>query len=233
MALLARADLESLLRARRLDRTLTTAAPLAVPLGQEQAAPTGDSALDVRLGGGLRRGHLSEIVGARSSGRTSLLCRLLGAATARREPVALVDTLDRFDPASAATAGVDLAGLLWVRGTPLPPPGAGRPPDDWPVDRAIKAVSLVLQAGGFGLVALDLADVAPPAIRRVPFTTWLRLARLIEGTPTAGVLVAPAHVARSPAGATIALEGAGCWSGESARSRLYRGITLATKVANW
>ena len=56
------------------------------------------------LGGGWRRGEVSELVGARSSGRTSVLLATLAAATARGEVVALVDALDRFDPASAAAA---------------------------------------------------------------------------------------------------------------------------------
>ena len=70
--------------------------------------PTGVTALDARLGGGFPRGQLSELVGPRSSGRTSLLLQMLAAATARGELVALVDALDMFDVESAAAAGVDL-----------------------------------------------------------------------------------------------------------------------------
>jgi hypothetical protein len=228
---LARADLESLLRARRLDRTLTTIAP-AGSAGPDLVAATGDAALDARLGGGLRRGHVSELIGPRSSGRTTLLCRILAAATARDELTALIDPFDRFDPEPARATGVHLPKLLWVRGTPLPPGGA-HGIDDWPLDRGLKALNLVLQAGGFGVVAFDLADAPAPAIRRVPFTTWLRLARVIEATPTVCVLIGPSHIARSPAGATIALEGRGRWGGASPRSRLYHGIDLKMKVAGW
>ena len=39
----------------------------------------------------------------------------LAGATRRQEVCALVDASDSFDPASAATAGVDLERLLWVR----------------------------------------------------------------------------------------------------------------------
>ena len=56
----ARAEIESLLRARKLDVTLTSAAPLTH--GVRAVAPTGMPALDTALGGGLPRGHLSEIV---------------------------------------------------------------------------------------------------------------------------------------------------------------------------
>ena len=150
-------------------------------------------AIDAALGGGLRRGHLSEIVGGRSSGRTAAVCRALAAAVDRGELVALVDTCDRFDPESAAATGLDLSRLLWIRET-------------GDATRALKAMNLVLQAGGFGLVVLDLADVPLRTVRALPFTTWFRLARVIEGSQTVAVLVAAEHLARSSGGATIAME---------------------------
>ena len=112
----ARMALESLLRERKLDTTLTTALPLEWT-GGDACAPTGLPSLDAQLRGGVPRGQVSEIVGPRSSGRTSVLRALMATATRRGELVALIDTLDRFDPASAVAAGVDLARLLWVRGT--------------------------------------------------------------------------------------------------------------------
>src|SRR5690349_4340248 len=113
---LARAALESLLRDRRLDRTLTTALTPIDPRDDAAVAPSGVVCLDARLGGGFPRGHLSEVVGARSSGRTSLLLRAIAAATARGELVGLVDALDMLDVESAIAAGIDLTRLLWVRG---------------------------------------------------------------------------------------------------------------------
>jgi len=104
---LARADLESLLRARKLDRTLTTLLPelpnhLAGGITDEYAvARTSVTALDARLGGGFPRGPISGLAGARSSGRTSLLLQTIAAATRRDELVALVDVLDMLDVASA------------------------------------------------------------------------------------------------------------------------------------
>src|SRR5580658_3818020 len=66
--------------------------------------------------GGIPRGTLTEISGPGSSGRTSLLCGLLAAATAGDEFCALIDASDAFDPVSAAEgAGVRLSQLLWVR----------------------------------------------------------------------------------------------------------------------
>lgn len=217
----ARAALESLLRDRKLDVTLTTARPwMAEP--EDRVAATGMPGLDVTLGGGVRRGHLSEIVGPRSSGRTTVLCRMCAAATARGEVVAVVDTCDRFDPVSAADAGVDLSRLLWIRERRDAP-------------RALKALNLVVQAGGFGLVAFDLADVPAPVVRQFPYTTWMRIARVIEGSQTALVLLGADHIARSAGGATIALEGAsaggrGLWSGAADRARFLRTLDIQPRV---
>jgi hypothetical protein len=226
----ARAHLESLLRAKKLDVTLTSAAPLDALVSRtpsrddvDVVAPIGVQSIDTALGGGLRRGHLSEIVGPRSSGRTGVVCAAIGAAVARGELAAIVDTHDRFDPESAAAFGIDLSGLLWIR-------------DTGDVGRALKAVNLVLQAGGFGLVVWDLADASAPSTRSLPFTTWFRLARVIEGSPTAALVVAPclskAHLARSSAGATIVMESASAsWIGErSHRARLLRAIDMRPRV---
>jgi len=227
MASLARADLESLLRARKLDRTLTTALP---PDDCSTVAPSGIPALDARLGGGLPRGHLSELVGPRSSGRTSLLLRLLAAATARGELVALVDALDMFDAGSAAAAGIDLNRLLWIRGHVVSNPGLCRDLNQRAIEQAVKAFTLVLQAGNFGLVALDVADAPADAVRRLPFTTWLRLQRIIEGTQTLGVLVGGEPMARSSAGLTVkvGIRDSGC--GVRFRGRLFEGIDIDARV---
>src|SRR5687767_15360379 len=109
MAKQALAILESALRDRKLDRTLTTALP---PIERTDAAalvPFGIDGLDRRLRGGLPRGQLSELTGAPASstfakatagtGRMTLLLQLLADATRRGEVAALVDTCDRLDVA--------------------------------------------------------------------------------------------------------------------------------------
>jgi hypothetical protein len=220
----ARAHLESLLRTRKLDVTLTSAAPWAPSF---DTASTGIRAIDDALGGGWRRGHLSEIVGARSSGRTAVLCRTLAEAANRGEAVALVDTCDRFDPLSAAEAGLDLSRLLWVRPS-THTTAAGRPED---ANRALKAVNLILQAGNFGLVAFDLADIPAPGIRQFPNTTWMRMSRVIEGTQTVALIVGAERIARSPGGVTVALDAARAkWTGAGARARILQGIELRPRV---
>ena len=217
---LARADLETLLRSRHLDRTLTTALPASEPDPEYACGPTGVPALDARLGGGFPRGQLSEIAGGRSSGRLSLLVSMMAAATARGELVALVDALDMLDVESAAGAGVDLDRLLWIRGHVVSNPGLCRDMNQRALEQAIRALALVLQAGNFGLVAFDAGEAPAGALNRLPFTTWLRLQRMLEGTQTVCVLIGPAPMARSSAGLTVQMGQVGSACGHASPSHL-------------
>jgi len=200
-------------------------APAPAP---ERFAPAGGGALDAALGGGFRRGHLSEVTGAASSGRTTLVVQALAAAAARGEAVAYVDACDTFDPASAAAGGLDLARLLWVRpSTGLPSAALGAGDAAW----ALKAFSLILQAGGFGLVVLDLADVPAAALRRFPWPTWMRLARIVEGSETVALLVGSEHLARSARGVTVALESSSvAWRGAADRARVFAGMPSSPRI---
>ncbi|HEX7139053.1 MAG TPA: hypothetical protein VF219_14450 [Vicinamibacterales bacterium] len=202
---LPRATLEALLRTRRLDRTLTSAVVTPDPHDDGAIAATDVTTLDAHLGGGFPRGQLSELAGPRSSGRSSLLLQLIAAATRRGELVALVDALDMLDVESAATAGIDLTRLLWIRGHVTLHAGLSRDLNQRAMEQAIRACALVLQAGNFGLVVFDVAEAPTDAIRHLPFTTWLRLQRMVEGTQTACLLVGSEPMARSSAGLTIRL----------------------------
>jgi RecA DNA recombination protein len=211
---LSRDDLESLLRLRKLDHTLTSAFPFSEPSANDVTrwlVPTGIAGLDACLQGGIPRGHLSECVGPRSSGRLAVMVSALAEATKRGEAVALVDPLDMFDPVSASASGIDLARMLWIRGQALSSARVSLSCEYGTLrkslDGAVKALNLVLQAGasGFGLVVLDLAEIAPQTIKRLPFTTWLRLHRVIEGGETACVLIGAEPIARSAGGVTIQL----------------------------
>lgn len=227
MANQALAVLESALRDRKLDRTLTTALPPLERTDASALVPTDIATLDACLHGGLPRGQLSEIAGPASSGRTTLLFQLLAAATRRGEIAAFVDTFDRLDARSALAAGIDLPRLLWVRGEMMSNTADGRT-----IDRALKALNLVLQAGGFGCVALDLTDVPPAALKQIPFTTWLRVQRAIEGSDTACVLLTPQPLARSAGGLTLTLTARARWTGDGDRSRHLTGADLSVRVVS-
>ena len=127
------------------------------------------------LTGGLPRGGLTEICGPPCSGRTSLLVSALAERTAQEEVCALVDGRDTFDPHSAEAAGVALKQLLWVRCRNI--------------DQAFRATDLLIQGGGFGLIALDLSDIPPETVRYVPLNAWFRFRRAVEDTPTILVIL--------------------------------------------
>lgn len=209
--------LEDLLRARRLQKD---AAPLHGEGRRLRPLETGVSAVDTLLGGGFPRGQLSELHGPTSSGRTGLLFALVARVTQGSGLVAFVDPLDRLDPVSAAAAGVDLSRLLWLRG----PQAAGEEPAPKALADASAAVATLAGSGLFELVIFDLAGVRC-ALRTLPGATWLRLHRLVEGTPTALLIVASGHVACGPGGLSLALEALGpWWSAPQGPSRLLEAL---------
>jgi recombination protein RecA len=155
-----------------------------------QTVNTGIPEIDV-MTGGLPRGCLTEIFGPASSGRSSLLASILAVATERQEVCALVDAEDSFDPLFAAAAGVRLERVLWVRCSHN-------------AEHALKAADLLIQGGGFGLVAMDLGGTPPAIARRISLTSWFRLRRAIENTPT--VLITVGQQSNAKTCASLMLE---------------------------
>src|SRR5436190_1553681 len=151
---------------------------------------TGVSEVDT-LTGGLPRGAISEMFGPASSGRTSLMLSMLAYATTHDEICALVDTNDVFAPEAAVVTGIDFDRLLWIRCAAN-------------IEHAFKATDLLLHAGGFGLVVLDMGDVAGKDARRIISSWWYRFRRTVENTPTAIILIAEESCVRSCA--SLALE---------------------------
>ncbi|MGA7424107.1 MAG: hypothetical protein WBW77_15595, partial [Candidatus Sulfotelmatobacter sp.] len=166
---------------------VTPASQLAVRPAPEMVS-SGIAAMDA-LTGGLPRGCLTEICGPASSGRTTLLLAALAAATRRGECCALVDASDALDPQSAAAAGVELDQLLWVR--------CGENSPEKSLVQLLRATDLLLESGGFGLIALDLGDLPPQAARRIPLTTWFRFRRAVEHTLTVLLVVERQSIAGS------------------------------------
>jgi recombination protein RecA len=180
-----------------------------------ETVPSGIPGID------LPRGSLTEIYGPESSGRATLLLSILAEATARQESCVLVDAEDTFDPVSAAAAGVHLPHLLWVRSS-------------HDAEQALKAADLLVHGGGFGVVALDLGSTPPATARRISLTSWFRLRRAVEHTPT--VLLSVARYSNAKTCASLQME---CvresvhWSGSMpgsmpGSSRLFLGASVRT-----
>jgi hypothetical protein len=157
-------------------------------------------------------GRLSEIVGPRSSGASSLLLALIarittsGSSRGSREgggQVAFVDGMDALDPTSIAAAGADLSALLWVR-------CGGR------LRVALSAADLLARCPGFALVVLDLDDLGP-----VPASADIRLQRAVEGSDTILIVRSERHREGSPASLVLATRRLGPqWMGLRQLTRL-------------
>lgn len=175
--------------------------------------PTGIAELDA-ITGGLPRGAITDLYGPASSGRTSLLLSALADATARQEVCAVIDSSDAFDPASAAASGADLERILWIR-------CSGRP------DHALKAADMLVQAGGFGLVALDFANVAPSVTRRIPLASWHRFRKAVENTPAVLLVIEDEPTVKSCASLIVEMRRKRTrWSGTPDCSQLLRGLRV-------
>ena len=212
-----KAALEDLLRHRRLQAD-------GPPLRGEDVRPrplaTGVAEVDGLLGGGLPRGQVSEVHGPSSSGRTALAVSIMARTTRAGALAAWVDPADRFDPSGAAEAGVDLRRVLWLRGRAAETAGLAR---------AVAAVGPVLGSGLFEVVVFDVVGQGTEA-RRLPGATWIRLQRLIELQPTVLVLLADAHLAHGPSGASVALRATDArWSGAPGPGRLLRGLQVEAR----
>ena len=132
----------------------------------------------------LPKGAISEVFGVKSCGKILFLNEILSVESARNEFCALVDSRGGFDPFSAAQAGVDLRRLLWVRG-------------DRRLEHAFQAADLILHAGGFGVVILDLCEVPARELNCIPLSYWYRFRLAVENTPTRLIVAADQPIVKS------------------------------------
>ncbi len=197
----------------------------------QQMVSSGIREIDA-LTGGLPRGCLSEIC---------------GPTTRRQEVCALVDTTDAFDPQSATAAGVDFERLLWVRcgldKTNSLSPRRHRDAEkkevcehqkiEGPVEQALRVTDLLLQSGGFGLVAIDLGDVPLQTVRRIPLTPWFRFRRAVEHTPTVLFVVAQAPCAQTCASLLVRLESSVVSRQSSGKKLSVYSSQLSEKDKTW
>ena len=273
-----RLQIESVL-ARKIPSALTPAQKVIRPV-----VPTGVAEVDAFLEGGLPVGAITEMVGAESSGRTSLALSFLAGITRMGSVGAWIDLSNTLDPESAAAAGVDLSRVLWVRCgvsaakarpaseyrfalpekylvaaaamkglhgggcgghprgevngladavggllrseamgprcsepqrrvrperetvAPVQPACApkarhytqdGKP---WArIEQALRAADLLLQAGGFSAIVLDMAGIAPEYAARVPLATWFRYRTAAERSRASLLLLTQHSCAKSSA----------------------------------
>ena len=138
--------------------------------------PTGVVGVDFHLEGGLAKGALTEVVsGGVGCGSSLLLAQIIQQAHRNGQWIALIDSVDSFDP--AALENEELSRLLWVRCSAA--------------KEAMKAADLLLHDGTIGIVVVDLVGCPRNQARRIPSSTWHRLARTLEKTATVGLFLTP------------------------------------------
>jgi hypothetical protein len=147
-----------------------------LPAKRGEGWPTGLPPLDARLGGGLAKSAITEVIAARSGcGGALLLVHLLRQAATTKQFVALVDGRDSFDAAAVEQAA--LSRLLWIRCRQA--------------DEAVKATDLVLRDGNLPIVLLDLAVNPESELRKIPAPTWYRFQRIVEESTAVFVVLTP------------------------------------------
>lgn len=271
----------------QLESALAHKIPSALTPPSRMVRPTtltGIPAVDTLLEGGLPVGALTEIVGAESSGRTSLALSSLAQLTSTGKVCAWVDVSDTLKPECAAAVGIALPYLLWVRcgvfrkGVPLastlsrfelpqsclarPKPvkglhggGCGTHPrqesksvaqalegffgtekpsssstanvpqhaitettqlehaglshaplSPWArIEQALKVTDLLLQAGGFSAVVLDMASLPAEYTSKIPLSHWFRYRAAAEHAQTAVLLLTQSVCTNSSAALQLRL----------------------------
>jgi hypothetical protein len=161
---------------------------------------TGVPEVDALLNGGLPLGSLSEITGSASSGKTTLVSSLLAGITRQGAACAYVDVADVFDPLSAAAIGMNLEKLLWARAGQAEKSAR----ESWAyLDRALRATDLLLNAGGFHVIVLDMGDVRAEQAQRVPLASWYRYRLQAEHSQTLFLLLSQTPCAGSCASVVL------------------------------
>ncbi len=87
--------------------------------------------------------------------------------------------------------------------SPSPPSSAGfvKTRKPWNrIDQALRVTDLLLQAGGFSAIVLDMGSIAPADALRVPLATWFRYRAAAERTQASILLLTQHPCAKSSAG---------------------------------
>jgi hypothetical protein len=192
---------------REIEHALEHRFPAALTPAQrtvKDVVSTGIEAVDALLDGGMPVGAISEVTGPASSGRTTLALSLVAARTREGQVCAWVDADDALDPESAAASGVSLRQLLWVRCHPAASPGQGRFAKRLGnLDQALRATDLLLQAGGFAAIVLDLGSTPVEDASRIPLATWFRFRQAADRSRSCLVVLGQESYAQASAAAVL------------------------------
>ncbi len=102
-----------------------------------------------------------------------------------------------------------------------------------PMEKAFKAADILLQNGGFGLIAVDLSGVDERLLRKVPKATWFRFSRVAEKTQTTLVFLASYPAAGNCSAWTLRMKGMrAIWSGsvDAPHTNILADLSFAAEV---
>jgi recombination protein RecA len=74
------------------------------------------------------------------------------------------------------------------------------------IDQALRVTDLLLQAGGFSAIVLDLGSIAPEHVSRIPLATWFRYRAAAERTQASVLLLTQHACSKSSAGLVLRLQ---------------------------
>jgi hypothetical protein len=83
------------------------------------------------------------------------------------------------------------------------------------IEQALRVTDLLLQAGGFSAIVLDLGSIAPEHVSRIPLATWFRYGAAAERSRTSVLLLTQHACSKSRAGLVLRLQGGAPLSGEN------------------
>jgi recombination protein RecA len=102
-----------------------------------------------------------------------------------------------------------------------------------PLEKAFKAADILLQNGGFGLIAVDLSGVDERLLRKVPKATWFRFSRVAEKTQTTLVFLAAYPAAGNCSAWTLRMKGMhAIWSGSAGapHTNILADVTFGAEI---
>jgi recombination protein RecA len=99
------------------------------------------------------------------------------------------------------------------------------------LEQMLKSADLILQSGGFGLVALDFAGIPEKYVRRIPLASWFRFQRAVEHTKTALLVISEFACAQSCAAVAVQLSVAsGQWAATNTQRPTHAELLRETRI---
>ena len=134
--------------------------------------PTGIHLIDQKLlQGGLPRGHLIEIVGSKSSGKTRLIFYMLSGLNKKEGRIAYFDFSGTFYPPSAQECGIDLKKVLVLRPANI--------------QAGLRAGEILFRSGAISVAVFDLVGTKDQILKAL----FLRLKKSVKKVGGIGIFL--------------------------------------------